>query len=145
MADQGTRAGGRSRIRIGRAVGTAIVISIVLGVVLHFTVGGNLNKGRKAIEAAAGATRIRVALRVYAAGNQKQYPALASVNGEALAPIGITPEDLNGKYLKACDYVVTSAPTTFSIRATLPGGGPGDFYEINQDGAENPAGYRIAN
>ena len=121
-----------------------VVIVAILALVAIPLYSGNV-KAAKMSEGIAGVGSIRTAMRVYAAGHNGSYPTLTAAHGDGLTTLGITSNDLVGKYFTNAAYSVTSDATTYTIRATLPGGAANDYYEINQLGVESTGGYTTGN
>ena len=122
-----------------------VVIVAILALVAIPLYRGNVTAAKMS-EGIAGVGSIRTAMRVYAAGHAGAYPVLAGVDASGLNILGIQAADLAGKYFTAAsNYLVTSTAATYAIRATLPGGGATDYYEVNQLGVENAAGYTTGN
>lgn len=142
---QDAASGGKSSGSFTLAEAIVMALAVVALAGLLYAFFRHRDTGRRGSECIAGVGSIRTAFRVYAAGHNGTYPVLTNVDGTGLSVLGITAGDLNWRYVKARNYRVTSTVNTYTIRVTLPGGGPNDFYEINQDGVENAGGYTTGN
>lgn len=115
----------------------AVVGGLALGISKHSEARRNAAAMSEGI---AGAGSIRSALRVYAAGHNNLYPVLNFVDGSGLSAIGIAVDDLDGKYLKASSYRVTSTATDYII--TVKAGS--ESYVLRQNGIpELNRGYSL--
>jgi prepilin-type N-terminal cleavage/methylation domain-containing protein len=111
-----------------------VVIVAILALVLLPMLIGHTKVSRMS-EGVAGVGAIRTALRCYASGHGGQYPTLTGALGNQLGIIAVTADELNGKFLQATDYVVTSTPSAYTIRATLPTD-TDYWYQVDTDGVE---------
>lgn len=135
--------------RIGRAGApagfTLIELMIVVAIVAILSLAllpmqwGHVNAARMS-EGIAGVGVVRTALRTYAAAHQGQYPTLSAAHGNQLEIIFISPTSLDGKFLTATDYSVTSTSSGYTIRATLPTDSS-YWYQVDQDGNETKGGF----
>jgi len=118
-----------------------IVVAIVaiLSLILVPMQSGH-EKVSRLSEGIAGVGMIRTALRTYASAHEGRYPTLNGARGDELQLLAIASNGLNGKYLTPGDYSVTSAPTTYTIRATLPTD-TSFWYQVDQDGNETRGSF----
>ena len=94
----------------------------------------------KMTEGITGVGMIRTTLRTHAAGNGGVYPVLAGVSGSDLDSLGIEGTDLDGKYFRSGDYIVTSTASDYTVRVTLPTE-TSYWYEVDAAGNETRSGF----
>lgn len=95
-----------------------MIVIVIVGILAAVAVPiyqGNINKA-KMTECDSALGTIRTALRVCYAEHGKYPTAAAGTAVTAVDSIGISSEDLDGKYFDATDYTLTSDPTTYEIK-----------------------------
>ena len=131
---------GSSGARVAEAftIVELMIVVVIVGILslVAVPVYSSHIKTSRMSEGVTGAGVVRTGLRVYAAGHGGKYPTLSDAPGDALSEISIGVTDLDGKYLKAQDYSVTSSATSYTIRATLPED-TSYWYEMDEDGNES--------